>query len=700
MGVLDAYRDIHGTERITTNDTRAALLRAMGLTVAHEADARRELARLDAAAADRLLDSVAVVHAHAWQLPLLPVAEGTEWRAELALEDGSRHALDGVTSGSAPPPTSPAPLPLGYHELRISVNEGGHTRDASQLLIVSPALCTSVERRLGGRGRRAVGVLANLYSVRTAHNWGCGDIADLRQLAAWVAHAGGAFVGINPLHALCNRGAAVSPYSPVSRLFNNPIYLDVPALPEVADAPDAAALLADADFVAAREALRAQPLVNYEGVMRLKRRVLELLHVAFARLHRDRDTPRGTAYRRYREAQGEALDRFAVFCALADHMSGPDNHGTECDWHAWPAPLQDPGSAAVSEFARANEEAVDFHRYLQFALDAQLGAAGDGLALGVYRDLAVGSAPNGCDTWAWPSLFAQGATVGAPPDDFAADGQNWGLPPIAPRALRDDRYRYWIRLLRTAFAHGGALRIDHVMGLFRQFWVPGGATPEQGAYVRYPTEELLHIAALESHRHHAVVVGENLGTVPPEVGPALEAHGILSSAVVYFARDARGGFLPAAEYPTHALASVGTHDHVPLAGFLSGRDLEIHRALGLHDGNDAPGGAAAERDRARQALLERLESEGVAPASNAESADVVTAAHAFLGRTPAMMVGVALDDLGLETDPVNVPGTNNTQYPNWQRKMRRRLDEIATPEAAASLGAAGGATEPRTPPSA
>lgn len=697
MGVLDSYRDIHGTEHATTADTRIALLRAMGVAIERENDARHELARLDAAESERLLEPVAVIHAHAWQLPALPVAEGTEWTAELVLEDGTRESLHGVTSG-APPPTTPAPLPLGYHELRLSVREGGRTREANQLLIVSPAQCTTVQQRIGAR--RAVGVLANLYSVRSAHDWGCGDLGDLRRLAGWVADAGGSFIGVNPLHALCNRGGAVSPYSPVSRLFNNPIYLDVGALPELVDSPEAGSLLADAGFVAAREALRAGHLVDYAGVMRLKRRVLELLHRAFARRHRGHETPRGVAYRQYRDAQGETLDRFAVFSAIAEHLAGPDGDAPDCTWHRWPAALQDPASAAVAEFARANEEAIDFHRYLQFALDAQLAGAGGALAVGIYRDLAVGSAPDGCDTWAWPSLFARGAAIGAPPDDFAADGQNWGLPPITPVALRTDRYRYWIRLLRGSFAHGGALRIDHVMGLFRQYWVPDGLSARHGAYVRYPAEELLHITALESHRHNAVVVGENLGTVPPEVGPALDAHGVLASAVVYFERNAGGEFLPAADYPAHALVSIGTHDHVPLAGFLSGRDLEIHRDLGLLADEDERRRALSERDRARQSLLERLEREGVAPAAEAESADVVNAAHAFLGRTPASMVGVALDDLGLETDPVNVPGTNDSHYPNWQRKMRRPLEDIETPAAAASLRAAGGSAEPRTLPSA
>ena len=438
LGVLDSYFDIHGVEHATTNDTRAAMLHAMGLDVADESAARRELDRLDGEERGRLLDPVAVVHAHAWQLPAVPMADGAEWTAELVLEDGSSRTLRGDSSAARNATLAPEPLPLGYHELRLSVREGRTVREATQLLVVPPAQCTSIGTRLGAA--RATGVLANLYSVRSETNWGCGDIGDLSRLAARVAESGGSFVGVNPLHALRNRGWDISPYSPVSRLFRNPIYLDVPALPELAESPEARALLASNDFAAALDAQRAAPLVDYEGVMQIKRRALEPLHRAFAEHHRDRDTPRGIAYRRYRAAQGKSLDRFAIFCALAEQMAGPGGRGALGDWHDWPAPLRDPRSSAVADFARANREAVDLHRYLQFALDEQLAAAGSGLALGVYQDLAVGSASSGCDTWAWPDLFARGATVGAPPDDFAENGQNWGFPAdraagAAPRSL-------------------------------------------------------------------------------------------------------------------------------------------------------------------------------------------------------------------------------------------------------------------------
>ena len=653
MGIVESYFDIHGAEQITSDATRVALLRAMGIEAGSEAAAQMGLDRLDAEQRDQLLEPVAIVHAHIWQLPPLPVPTGTAWLAELVLEDGTTHAMHGVT-GTTAAPTSPAPLPIGYHQLHMSVTRDGTTREASQLVIVPPARCMTVKRRL--HGARAVGVLANLYSVRSAPNWGVGDVADLRQLCKWVARSGGSFVGVNPLHALRDSGWDVSPYSPVSRLYRNPIYLDVTSLPELADAPDARALIASEEFSAQRSALRSLTLVDYEGVMRLKRRVLEPLHRAFVEHHRDHDTPRGLAYARYRAAQGVSLDRFAVYSALADQMAGPGGHGAQTDWHDWPAALRDPQSAAVTDFARANRELVDFHRYLQFALDQQLARVGDGLALGVYQDLAVGSASRGCDTWAWPTLFARGAAAGAPPDDFAVDGQNWGLPPLLPNALRADHYHYWIQLLRAGFAHGGALRIDHVMGLFRLFWVPAGMSGRDGTYVRYPAKEMLAVAAVESWRADAVVIGENLGTVPPEVGPAMELWGLYGSAVVYFERDGNGDFLPARDYPAHALVSAGTHDHVPLAGFWAGRN--------------------------RPALVARLVSEGLLPPRvEPGQSEFVNAVHAMLGKTPSALIGVALDDLALETKPVNVPGTTNDQHPNWQRKMGRPLENVMTHDA-------------------
>lgn len=699
LGILASYLDVDDAEHATTDDTRVALLHAMGIDAADDAAAGRALEQLLEHERDRLLEPVAVAADHVWQLPTSHIRDGTEWSMELVLEDGTRHTMEGTVGAGRAAPTLPEPLPLGYHELRLSVSDAAGTREGTQTLIVPPRQCTSVETSSGRH--RAVGILVNLYSVRSDENWGCGDVADLRRIAAWGHRHGAAFVGINPLHALGNRRAGISPYSPLSRLYRNPIYLDVPALPEVADSPEAGALFTDSDVSETRNALRAAELVDYEGVMRLKRRLLEPLHRAFAERHRDRGTPRGTAYRRYRDEQGEALDRFAVFCALAEQMPDAGAHGPVPDWHGWPAPLRDPGSTAVRDFARANAELVDYHRWLQFALDEQLAGAGDALSLGIYRDLAVGSSPGGYDTWAWPALFARDATIGAPPDDFSADGQDWNLPPQVPHALRDDRYRYWIRLLRAGFAHGGALRLDHVMGLLRLFWVPAGSSPRQGAYVRYPGEEMMAVVALESRRHGAPVVGENLGTVSREVSPALRRWGMLSSAVLYFERDDGGSYLPPEAYPARALVSAGTHDHVPLAGFWTGRDIEIHRAIGLVADDAEYEQVRTDRDRDRAALAAALADERLlTDETDADPASVVRAVHGFLARTPSAMVGVSLDDLALETVPVNVPGTDNDRYPNWRRKMRLSVEELDETAPAASLRAAFAEPPARTAPSA
>lgn len=686
-GILAAYVDTGHVERTTSDDTRVALLHAMGIHASDDPAAARALQQLDAEEEGQLLEPVAVIAGDApGTLHVrLPDAARADYTLDLTLEDRTTHARRGSMRGPRATLALPHPLPLGYHQLRLAVTAGGLTREATQTVIVAPTQCAGLDRLARAR---ATGVIANLYSVRSEANWGCGDLGDLRRLAGWAGAAGAAFVGVNPLHALRNRGADISPYSPVSRLYHNPIYLDVPALPELADAPEAAALLASPAFTAARDALRAGALVDYEGVMNLKRRVLEPMHRAFARLHRDRATPRGDAYTRYRQRHGKSLDQFAIFCALDAQMRVAGRHAPVPGWHAWPAPLRDPTSGAVAEFARANAEAVDFQRYLQFALDAQLAAVSDGLGLGLYRDLAVGSASNGSDTWAWPALFARDASVGAPPDAFAVDGQDWGFPPVMPRALRADRYHYWTRLLRAGFAHGGALRLDHVLGLFRLFWVPAGASAAHGAYVRYPADDLLAIVALESHRHGAVVVGENLGTVPPEVGPALQRWGLLASAVTYFERDADGGFLAPARYPVRALVTAGTHDHVPLAGFWSGRDLEIRRAIGVLADDAALARARAERDTDRRALVARLTTERLLPDGSAPDAlAIVRGVHALLARTPARMVGAALDDLALETAPVNIPGTTEARYPNWRRKMHRALEDITGPDGTAALAA-------------
>jgi 4-alpha-glucanotransferase len=351
---------------------------------------------------------------------------------------------------------------------------------------------------------------------------------------------------------------------------------------------------------------------------------------------------------------------YATFLALEGHFALPQSKGP--DENDWPPAYRNPDSPEVEAFRHTHYREIEFHIYVQFELDRQLAAVAAqarraGMPLGLYHDLAIGSAADGSDAWAFGNLFVKGVEVGAPPDPYSDVGQTWGFPPVDPRRLTATRYDYWIRLLRNAMAHAGMLRIDHVMGLFRQFWVPDGAPATEGAYVQYPAEDLLGILALESRRHNTVIVGEDLGTVPPEVPPTLAQWGILSTRVMYFERDHEGRFNPSDFYSPRALVTATNHDHPPLAGFRTGRDLEIRHDLGLIRSEQELEEAREQRARACMLLQERLRAEGIS-FDDVEDPDeaLCRAVHAFLARTPSPLVGVSLDDLAGETDPVNVPG--------------------------------------------
>jgi 4-alpha-glucanotransferase len=369
------------------------------------------------------------------------------------------------------------------------------------------------------------------------------------------------------------------------------------------------------------------------------------------------------------------LTRFATGMAIAESARMPD-------WRQWPVALQRPDDDAVATFREANAQRVDLHRWLQYEMHRQLGevavrARTLGMEIGVYQDLAIGTSGGGSDTWSYPDLFLRGACVGAPPDPYSAVGQNWGLPPMDPRALRRQGYRYWIQLLRRGFEHAGALRIDHVMGLFRTFWIPDGATGKEGAYVRFPSHDLLGILALESVRHDALVVGEDLGVVPKEVPPALRKWGILSSKVLYFERDRRG-FRPAKRYPALSLATANTHDMAPIAGFWSERDIDLRKEVGLVSAPAEVQAARRERASDKTSLLELLK------VSSPPSFDVrhfvrtlTAGVHEFLCSSPARLVGLSFDDLVAEQEPVNVPGVGPDKYPSWRRRTRITVEEAA-----------------------
>jgi 4-alpha-glucanotransferase len=323
---------------------------------------------------------------------------------------------------------------------------------------------------------------------------------------------------------------------------------------------------------------------------------------------------------------------------------------------------------------------VDYHRWLQFELDRQLrhaarGATDAGLSLGLYQDLAIGSSGDGSDAWANQTLLINGASLGSPPDQYSDNGQDWGLPPINPHALVEQKYAYWIAVLREGLRHGGALRIDHILGMFRQFWIPHGRPGSEGAYVQFPARDLLGILALEATRAGAIIVGEDLGTVPPEVPATLREWDILGTKVMYFEREEEVGFTPSAEYEELALTVVATHDHVPIAGFLTGRDIELRRDTGLCT-PEAAALAMVSRDAERAALVARLQAEGLLLEGEPDSATICGAVNAFVCATPSLMVALSLEDIMGEEEPVNVPAVSQESFPSWRRRLAMSVEAL------------------------
>lgn len=553
-------------------------------------------------------------------------------------------------------------LPLGVHRLTAEAPDG---RSAEATLVVAP-------QRAPAAPERAHGLLVQLYSLLSERSWGMGDLGDLAELARWAGRTHGAgFIQVNPLHAAVP-GAPTdpSPYRPSSRRFPDPVHLRIEDVPEYADCPDREALdeLAGRGGELRRQVLEKGALIDRDAVWDIKRAALELLYAV------PRTPEREAAYRAFCVEQGAPLDVHAAWCA---------GHAGE----------EDP------------KERGDFHRWLVWLTDGQLAAAQRaareaGMTVGIVHDLAVGVHPQGSDVFGSP-CYAPHISVGAPPDAFNARGQDWGLPPWRPDVLAATGYAPFRSLLRGVFRYAGALRIDHVMGLFRLWWIPEGTPPAEGAYVSYDGEAMLAILVLEAHRAGALVIGEDLGTVEPRVRQELARRGVLGTSVLWFERDWDGGGNPLAPQAWRAdcLATVTTHDLPPTAAKLAGGHVELRDRLGLLT-------RPAELERAEDAAdtaewLELLD--GLGLDTKGEEA-AVRALYAFLLRTPARLVGVWLPDAVGDRRPQNLPGTWD-QYPNWRLPVADAagrplsLEElVSSPRANALLSAVGEGVRPRTAP--
>ena len=569
--------------------------------------------------------------------------------------------------------------PAGYHRFEIQ----GENLTAAMPLIVAPGRCYQPEAVTNDN--RAWGFTGPLFCVRSRRNWGIGDFTDLTRLLEFASREGAGIVGVNPLHALFPHAPdRASPYSPSSRLFLNVLYLDVEAVADFAESPTARELVESEPFKARLRALRATELVDYPGVAAAKRDVLEHLYRHFHDRHLAQGSPRAHCFRAWQRDQGEALQRQALYEALQErfHREDPRIWG----WPLWPEIFRDPASPAVAAFAEANRERVEFFAYVQWLAEQQLDAVGRRsfelrLGVGLCQDLAIGADAGGAEVWANQALYATGARIGAPPDDFNLRGQNWGLPPWIPHRLREAAYAPFIALLRRNMRAAGALRIDHVMALLRLYWIPEGNAPEAGTYVHYPLEDLLGILALESQRNRCLVIGEDLGTVPDAVRDALRPLGVLSYRLLYFEKDAAGNFKAPPAYEKQAVVMASTHDLPTLAGFWAGTDLEQRQRLDLFPSAERYEQQVIGRAEDRARLLLALQHEGLLP--EGMSGDPVSvpeltpalaqAIHRYLARTPARLLMIQPQDLLGEKEQVNLPGTTN-EHPNWRRRLSREIE--------------------------
>jgi 4-alpha-glucanotransferase len=702
--VETSYWDIFGNQHHSTREALQGILRSLGRNVDSFESIEAERRRRFAQNIESVLPATCVVSENDKSVPFSVFSgQPVSFRYRIDLEHGGVLTGNVATSQLAEMRITalddrrwstyrlslPAEVPLGYHAISITI---GASSSGPYHLIVCPDRCYLPESLADG-GRTA-GFNVALYGLRSERNWGCGDFSDLRMLTTWARQdVGFSFIGLNPLHALHNRAPYnTSPYLPLSMYYKNFIYVDIESVPEFQTSSCARRLAASSPVQNKIRRLRDAEFVEYSEVARLKRRFLKLLHRQFRRERGREANARASAFAAFCEREGDLLSRFALYCAL-DEVLHKQNRNV-WTWRDWPTAYQTPDSPESRAFAQTHAFSVEFYKYIQFVIqeqlvEAQRHALDSGMSIGLYHDLAVATDNCGSDLWSTRDYYVTGCRVGAPPDDFSPQGQDWGFPPPNKEVHRAEGYRLYRESIRKIVRHGGALRIDHVMRLYRLFWVPSGMQPAQGAYVRDYAEDLLRVLALESVRSRNIIVGEDLGTVTDEMRDLFTRFGILSYRLFPFEKNYRTGqFKHSFEYPRQALVSSSTHDLPTLAGFWQNSDIETRRASGLAD-DASYRNQLHDRQREKQAILDLLHSEHLLPAHYTRNAsslnwldgDLHNAVIGFLGRVPSSILLLNQEDFSKETAQQNLPGSTS-EYPNWQRKMRVPVNELSGANAA------------------
>lgn len=664
-GVATEYWSQSGEYVTVRRETISAVLRSLGAEPTTDEGVAQSLIDIRNRDWRRILPPVFVTVAGEAKDLWVHVPHGESVTVIIALENGGTVELQQTDRWVEPREIDdaligeatfcvPAHLPLGWH-----VAEADISGVVTQMpLVVTPAALDPAA--LQGHDR-LLGLMAQIYSVRSKRSWGMGDIGDLADLVTWSArHLDADFCAINPLHASApTEPITPSPYLPSTRRFANPIYLRVEDVPEYA-------YLGGKERKRIRQlARRFDPLdpslIDRDAVWRAKRAALEILRGVLL------SPGRLAAYDAFVDREGSGLVDICTWNAIAEER-GPK-------WRVWPKELQHPGDPAVARWRAEHPHEVQFHLWMQWLLDEQLAAAQDsaeraGMRIGIIHDLAVGVTFDGADAWALQDVLAQGVSVGAPPDMYNQKGQNWAQPPWRPVALAEAGFAPFRDLLRTTLRHAGGLRIDHILGLFRMWWIPDGMEAFDGTYVTFDHDALVGILVLEAHRADSIVIGEDLGTVEPWVQEFLQGRGILGTSILWFERWPGGAIKQPEEWRSDVLASVTVHDLPPTAGYLAGEHVRIRGELGLLNHSVATELQIAEVERAE--WVQMLRDRGWLTGEDVDG--IVAALHRFVAASPARLIGVALPDLVGDVRAQNQPGTDQ-EYPNWRVPLADRTQQ-------------------------
>ncbi len=678
-GIAVEWHDHAGRPQVVAPDTLRRILAALDLP----ADTSGDLAasRLMLANRATLTDLPPLVTATAGRPTLLDLGAAEPRPARLMLEQGGSRDLTLMPARGRL--GIPEVAEIGYHRLEVGERE--------VVLAVAPTRCRTIDDVVPDA--RLWGVAAQVYSLRSSGDGGIGDAAGIAELAAAVAAWGADALCLSPMHALFTADPArFGPYSPSSRLFLNPLHT-APAL--VFGEAHVAQAMQESGLGDAFARFEGKKLIDWPASSAAKLALLRALFDSFLG-GPDAEGVLRADFASFRADGGDLLHQHATFEAL--HA----DQAPERDWRRWTLDLRDPDSAAVTAFAASRRHEVLFHEFLQWVADRSLAAAQGrareaGMRIGLIGDLAVGMDPAGSHAWSRQRDILLGVAIGAPPDMFNPCGQDWGLTGFSPRALEEGGFVPLIVTLRAVLRHTGGMRIDHAMGLSRLWLVPEGADPADGAYLAYPLADLLRLLALESARHNAIVVGEDLGTVPAGFRETLGQDGVHGMRVLWFERWENNGFAPAEAWDAAALAMTTTHDLPTVAGWWHGTDIATRAECGQLRAGVTVEDASAERDGDRAALWQRFVAEGLvegaAPPPEAPR-PVVDAALAFVARTPSPLCLLPIEDLLGQEEQPNLPGTVD-EHPNWRRRMPGPADALLQGEATAARIAAVAAERPR-----